>query len=65
MVGTLKNTLDASTQVEKPERTRKGFLSEEAKKRFLANPTRFPTDDEWDDMRPIEQHCFTMSLECD
>lgn len=64
MVGT-KNNMDATAQTEKPKETRKGFPSEEAKKKFLANPTRFPTDDEWDDMSPIEQHCFTMSLECD
>jgi hypothetical protein len=36
----------------KPEIVRKGFRSEEDKKKFLANPTRFPTDDELLPLRP-------------
>jgi hypothetical protein len=34
-------------------------------RRNLANPTRFPTDEEWELMTPIEQGSFIMSMEDD
>lgn len=40
-----------------------GFTSVEAKRQFLANPTRFPNDAEWNEMTPIEQASFLMALE--
>lgn len=41
----------------------KGFASPEEKRRFLANPTRFPTDAEWEDMTEVERWSFAASLE--
>lgn len=32
-------------------------------RRNLANPTRFPTDAEWELMTPIEQASFIMGME--
>jgi hypothetical protein len=52
---------------EKPQKPpapkRKGFASIEEKRKFLANPTRFPTDEEWEEMTPIEQSSFLMAME--
>jgi hypothetical protein len=41
----------------------KGFASLEAKRHFLENPTRFPTDAEWNELTPIERNCFLASME--
>ena len=69
-----KQVLSKLASEPKPEQTQpevksgkretcKGFASPETKREFLANPTRFPNDREWEDMTPIERASFIMDLD--
>jgi hypothetical protein len=52
-------------KIEQPESVDKdnGFESVKVKRKFLANPDRFPTDREWEQMTPIEQASFLMAFD--
>jgi hypothetical protein len=48
-----------------PESRRRNvaWRSPEEKRKILADMKRFPTDDEWDEMTPIERASFIMDFD--
>jgi hypothetical protein len=54
------NSAKSERETEKEEKSNR--LSSKCREN-LANPTRFPSDTEWESMTPIEQASFVMGLE--